>query len=78
MPAAEALRVNYRTLALCCDSREVSRRMQQALPDFGMRAELMGTGTLRRRLPTVTLVKVDGDALEQRVAALVAKKAGLR
>ena len=34
VPAAEVLGVNYRTLALCCDSREVSRRMRQALVDF--------------------------------------------
>ena len=34
VPAAEALGVNYRTLALCCDSRQVSRRMRRALLDF--------------------------------------------
>ena len=26
--------MNYHTLALCCDSREMSRRMRQALMDF--------------------------------------------
>ena len=34
VPAAQALGVNYRTLALCCDTREVSRRMRRALLDF--------------------------------------------
>ncbi len=34
VPAAEALGVNYRTLAFCCDSRQVSRRMRQALLDL--------------------------------------------
>ena len=34
VPAAEVLRVNYRTLALCCDSRQVSRRIRRALVGF--------------------------------------------
>ena len=34
VPAAQILGVNYRTLANCCDSRQVSRRMKQALVDF--------------------------------------------
>ena len=34
VPAAELLGVNYRTLALCCDSRQVSRRMRRALVEF--------------------------------------------
>ena len=32
--AAQAPGVNYRTLALCCNSRQVSRRMRRALLDF--------------------------------------------
>ena len=34
VPAAQLLGVNYRTLALCCDSRQVSRRMRRALLEF--------------------------------------------
>ena len=34
VPAAGVLGVNYRTLALCCDSRQVSRRMREALLEF--------------------------------------------
>ena len=34
VPAAQILGVNYRTLALCCDSRQVSRRMRRALVEF--------------------------------------------
>ena len=34
VPAAQVLGVNYRTLALCCDSRQVSRRMRRALLEF--------------------------------------------
>ena len=34
VPAAQVLGVNYRTLALCCDSRQVSRRMRRALVEF--------------------------------------------
>ena len=32
--AAESLRVNYRTMMNCYDSRRVSRRMRQALAEF--------------------------------------------
>jgi len=34
VPASRALGVNYRTLANCCDTRQVSRRMRQALVAF--------------------------------------------
>ena len=34
VPAAQVLGVNYRTLALCCDSLQVSRRMSRALLEF--------------------------------------------
>ncbi len=34
VPAARVLGVNYRTLALCCDSRQVSTRMRRALLEF--------------------------------------------
>ena len=37
VPAAQVLGVNYRTLALCCDSRQSSRRMRPALVEFRMR-----------------------------------------
>lgn len=32
--ATQALAVNYCTLTLCCDSRQVSRRMGRALLEF--------------------------------------------
>ena len=34
MLAADEPEVKYRTLALCCDSRQVYRRMRRALPEF--------------------------------------------
>ena len=34
MAAAEAPRMNYRTMMSCCDSRRVSRRMRRALREF--------------------------------------------
>jgi len=34
VPATQALAVNYCTLTLCCDSRQVSRRMGRALLEF--------------------------------------------
>ena len=44
VPAAGVLRVNYRTLAFCCDSRQVSRRMRWALLDFGNADATGGVG----------------------------------
>ena len=74
--AADALGVNYRTLAACCDTRRVSRRMRRALVEF------------RQARPPVAAAQ-DGDdgdtaavgdaqALAQRVAELEAENAGLR
>jgi len=47
VPAAGVLGVNYRTLALCCDSRQVSLRMRQALVDF---RNAGGSVAARRRM----------------------------
>ncbi len=78
VPAAEVLGVNYRTLALCCDSRQVSRRMRQALLDF---RDAGGADEHRDVAPELAggdAVERDGDALERRVARLEAENAGLR
>ena len=45
VPAARTLGVNYRTLANCCDSRQVSRRMRQALGDFRKAGDFGDAGT---------------------------------
>ena len=68
VPAARVLGVNYRTLAICCDSREVSRRMRRALLDC------------RNADASISGEREDGDgdrppnggvaALEQRVSDL--------
>ncbi|MDE2780317.1 MAG: hypothetical protein OXI91_11670 [Chloroflexota bacterium] len=42
VPAAEMLEVNCRTLAFCCDTRQVSRRMRRALVDFSNTGEAGG------------------------------------
>ena len=42
VPAAQVLGVNYRTLALCCDSRQVSLRMRRALEEFRERGGVGG------------------------------------
>ncbi len=42
VPAAQVLGVNYRTLALCYDTREVSRRMRRALVEFRERGGVGG------------------------------------
>ena len=73
--AAKALGVNYRTMMACYDSRQVSRRMRQALVefrdsvDFGDDggAEACGDGG----------VEDDGESLEQRVAVLEEENRGL-
>ncbi|MDE2843120.1 MAG: hypothetical protein OXN21_07040 [Chloroflexota bacterium] len=76
VPAAQALGVNYRTLALCCDSREVSRRMRRALVEFRDRGGAGGgeTGDGDGGGPP------DGDpaVLRERVAELEEENAELR
>ena len=42
VPAARVLGVNYRTLALCCNSRQVSLRMRRALLEFRHRGSEVG------------------------------------
>ena len=76
VPAAQSLGVNYRTLALCCDSRQVSRRMRQALVEFRDRVSDVGGET----------GDADGDGtpdgsvevLRRRVAELEDENAELR
>ena len=76
VPAARVLGVNYRTLSHCCDSRQVSRRMRQALVEFrdagGYGGGEVGNG--------VDGAPPDGDveALRQRVADLEDENAELR
>ncbi|MDE2685754.1 MAG: hypothetical protein F4W95_10515 [Chloroflexi bacterium] len=74
-PAAGVLGVNYRTLALCCDSRQVSRRMRRALVDFrdrgvdgGGETDLADDGSLDEGVAV----------LRQRVAELEDENAELR
>ena len=64
--AADALGVNFRTLATCCDTRRVSRRMRRALVDF---QDAGGTGDLEAG---------EREYLAGRVAGLEAENAGLR
>ena len=76
VPAARVLGVNYRTLASCCDTRQVSRRMRQALADFRERGS-DGNGE------TVTSYSErppdgDGAALRERVAELEDENTELR
>ena len=76
VPAAQVLGVNYRTLALCCDYRQVSRRMRRASVEERDRVEDGGRET----------VVGDGHgppnegvmALRQRVAELENENAELR
>ncbi|MCY3691916.1 MAG: hypothetical protein OXH30_07945, partial [Chloroflexi bacterium] len=76
VPAAQVLGVNYRTLALCCDSREVSRRMRRALVEFRDRGG-SGDGETEDGNGEGPL---DGDraVLRQRVAELEDENAELR
>jgi hypothetical protein len=74
--AAQALGVNFRTMATCCDTRRVSRRMRRALVDFHhayrpvAAAEDVGADD--------TAVVGNSQALEQRVVELEAENAELR
>jgi len=76
VPAAQALGVNYRTLALCCDTREVSRRMRRALVEFRDRGGSGGGETEDGNGEG----PLDGDraVLRQRVAELEDENAELR
>ena len=76
VPAAQALGVNYRTLALCCDSRQVSRRMRRALADFRDRGG-SGAGETEGEDGDGP-PDGDGAVLRQRVAELEDENAELR
>ena len=76
--AAHALGVNYRTMMNCYDSRQVSRRMRQALTDF---RDLGGAGDAVEDVPGGDgdgVAEDVGESLERRVAALEAAHRGLR
>ena len=76
VPAAELLGVNYRTLAFCCDSRQVSRRMRRALVEFRDRG---GAGGGETELTDGDgPPDGDGEVLRQRVAELEDENAELR
>ena len=70
VPAAQVLGVNYRTLALCCDTRQVSRRMRRALLEFSNAGGAYGG----------EVEDGDGDvvALRERVAEMEEENAELR
>ena len=76
VPAAQVLGVNYRTLALCCDSRQVSPRMRRALVEFRDRGSAGGGETGDGNGDG----SPDGDVavLRQRVAELEGENAELR
>ena len=75
-PAAGVLGVTYRTLALCCDRRQVSRRMRRALVEFRDRGGVGGgeAGNGDGDGPP----DGDGAVLRQRVAELEDENAELR
>ncbi|MDE2780754.1 MAG: hypothetical protein OXI91_13925 [Chloroflexota bacterium] len=72
--AAQVLGVNYRTLAFCCDSREVSRRMRRALLEFRNAGGIVSGETENGHGPP------DGEvaALRERVAELEDENRELR
>ena len=74
VPAARVLGVNYRTLSHCCDSRQVSRRMRQALVEFH---RARGSGAAEEGVGDVP-PDAEVEALRQRVAELEDENAGLR
>ena len=81
--AAEALGVNYRTVARCEQSRRVSRRMRQALQDFRDAAGVDGgpkviAGDEPSDLDGDAAEDTEGETLEQRSAASEEKNRELR
>ncbi len=74
VPAARVLGVNYRTLSYCCDSRQVSRRMRQALVDFH---RARGSGAAEEGVGDAP-PDADVEALRHRVAELEDENAELR
>ncbi len=76
--AARVLTLNYPTLALCCDSREVSRRMRQALVDFRDAGAADEGGDVAPEVGDGNAGELDGDALERRVARLDTENARFR
>ncbi len=84
VPAARVLGVNYRTLALCCDSRQVSTRMRRALLEFrdksghGAGGEAAGGEGEPGDVDGDNRQDDDGAALRQRVADLEDENSRLR
>ena len=70
--AADALGVNFRTLATCCDTRRVSRRMRRALVDFRDAGGVSGVGG------PGDIAAAERQRLAERVASLETENAGLR
>ena len=76
VPAARVLGVNYCTLALCCDSRQVSLRMRRALLEFrdksghGAGGDAEGSEGGPGDVDGDNRHDDDGAALRQRVAEL--------
>ncbi len=77
VPAAQVLGVNYRTLSHCCDSRQVSRRMRQALVEFHA---ARGSADCAKDVGDAdgAAVVVDAEARERRVAELEEENRRLR
>ena len=75
--AAETLGVNYRTMANCCDTRQVSRRMRQALAAFRDAGGISGTGRADRGHDGEIRAD-DHESQARRVAELELENAGLR
>ena len=73
---AQVLGVNYRTLANCCDTRQVSRRMRQALVAFRDAGGLVSDQP--DSVGDVNQTEERGDILARRVGELEAENAGLR
>ena len=74
--AAAALGVNYRTLATCCNSRRVSRRIRHALMEFHQARPPVAAAQDGDDDDAATVG--DAQALAQRVVQLEAENAGLR
>ncbi len=83
VPAARVLGVNYRTLALCCDSRQVSTRMRRALLEFRVWGSYAGGEAEESEGEPVDVAgdnrqDDDGAALRRRVAELEDENSRLR
>ena len=76
--AAEVLRVNYWTMMACYDSRNLSRRMQQALADFRDAGGFVGGTEVGGSSGDGGVARDEAEPLEQRLAALEEEDRRLR